>query len=148
VPARKGLRQTGVNRTRRSAVHQDGLPGPRPRQSGLTADAQALNQVLVSFRVPALEIFQEASTHGHHHQQTAPGVVILLIRLEMVPKLEDALAQNCNLNLWRTDIGGVNPILRYDVLLRGRRQCHARKNTPRLTLISFYRSQDTTKHKG
>ena len=61
-------------------------------------------------------------------------MVILLMSLEVLRELQDALAEYRYLNLWRTCVGLVNPVLRYDLRLLLVRQCHSRKDTPRLNL--------------
>jgi hypothetical protein len=62
-------------------------PGRFARDLGLTANAQALNQVLVSFRVPAFQVLQETPASSHHRQQTAPRMMILFVRFEMFRQL-------------------------------------------------------------
>ena len=67
-------------------------------------------------------------------------MVILLMSLEVLRELQDALAENCHLNFRRTCVGLVNPVLRYNLRLLFVRQCHSRKDTPRLNLylLLFY----------
>ena len=105
--------------------------------SNLTTDAQALNQVLVPFRVTAFQVFQEAASASHHGKKPPPGMMIFGVGLEMVLELFDALAEDGYLNLWRTGVGFVNAELRYYLLFGIGRQGHARIDTPRLNLISF-----------
>ena len=76
----------------------------------LTADAQAQNQVLVSFRVTAFQVFQKAAAPCDHRQQSPAGMMILAVRLEMILELQNTLTQDCYLHFWRTGIGFVNPI--------------------------------------
>jgi hypothetical protein len=115
------------------AAHQGGLPEPEH----LTADAQALNQALVSFRVTALQVFQQAAPARDHDQQSPAGMMVLAMQLEMILKLQNTLAQDCYLDLWRTGVGFVNPVLRNYFKLGISRQCHSRIDTPRLFLIPF-----------
>ena len=61
-------------------------------------------------------------------------MVILLVSFKMLRELQDALAEYRYLNLWRTRIGLVNPVFCYDLQLLFVRQCHSRKDTPRLNL--------------
>jgi hypothetical protein len=107
--------------TEGSAAHQGGLPEP----GHLTANTQALNQVLVSFRVTAFQVFQKATPPGNHRQQSTAGMMVLAMRLEMILKLLDALAEDGYLNFRRTDVGFVNSILRNYLLFGIGRQCHA-----------------------
>ena len=61
-------------------------------------------------------------------------MVILLVCLEMLRELQDALAENRYLNFWRTCVSLVDLVLSYDLRLLFVRQCHSRKDTPRLNL--------------
>src|SRR5579871_6256395 len=115
------------------AAHRGGLPEPEH----LTTDAQALNQVLVSFRIPALQIFQKTPAARHHRQQSPAGMMVLAMGSEMIHQLHNTLAEDRNLTFWRTRVGFVNSILRNYMLLGLGRQCHSRIDTPRLSLISF-----------
>ena len=103
----------------------------KPR--ALTADAQALNQGFVPFRVTAFQVFQEAPPPGDHRQQPPAGMMIFLMGLEMVRELLNSLAQDRYLNFWRTGVGFVNSILGNYLLLGIGRQGHARIDTPRLS---------------
>jgi len=115
------------------AAHQGGLPV----REHLTADAQAQNQVLVSFRVTAFQVFQKAAASRDHRQQSPAGMMIFAVCLEMILELQNTLAQDCYLHFWRTGIGFVNPICCNCLLFCVRRQSHARIDTPRLFLIFF-----------
>jgi hypothetical protein len=116
-----------------SAAHQGGNLIGR-----LTTDAQTLNQGFVPFRVTAFQVFQKAAPACDHRQQSPAGMMILLVRLEMVRELFNAMAEDRYLNFWRTGIRLVNSELCYNFLLDIRRHCHARIDTPRLFLISFF----------
>ena len=72
-------------------------------------------------------------------------MVIFAVRLEVILKLQNTLAQDCNLDFWRPGIGFVNSVLRYDLLFCVCRQCHSRKDTPRLDLIAFVPYKDNTR---
>jgi hypothetical protein len=123
------------------AAHRGGLPEP----GYLTADAQALNQVLVPFRITAFQVFQQAPPARDHRQQSPAGMMVFAMQLEMILELQDTLAQDSYLDFWRTGIGFVNPVRCNYLLFRIRRQCHSRKDTPRLNLISFVPFKDSTK---
>ena len=60
--------------------------------------------------------------------------MIFAVRLEMILELQNSLAQNRYLDLWRTGIGFVDPIISNNFFLSFSRQCHSRKDTPRLNL--------------
>lgn len=116
-----------------SAAHRGGLPVPEH----LTADAQALNQVLVSFRVTAFQVFQKAAAPRDHRQQSPAGMMIFAVRLEMILELQNALTQDRDLYFWRTGIRFVNSVRCNYLLLGIGCQGHSRIDTPRLNLISF-----------
>ncbi len=103
----------------------------------LTADAQAGNQVLVPFRVTALQVFQQAAPTRDHGQQSPAGMMIFAVRLEMILKLHNALTQDRYLNFWRTGIRLVNSVRGNYLLLGIGFQRHSRIDTPRLNLIFF-----------
>ncbi len=56
----------------------------------LATQAQALDQCLVTRGIFLLEIAEQAATLVDHHQQTAAGVMILLVHLEMLGQVVDA----------------------------------------------------------
>ena len=62
-------------------------------------NTQALNQILVSFRITASQIFQQAAPASNHQQQSTAGMMVLFMRLEMFAELQNTLAQDSNLNL-------------------------------------------------
>lgn len=64
--------------------------------------------------------------------------MILAMRLEMIRELLNALAEDRYLNFWRTGVGLMDSVFCYRLLFRIGRQCHARIDTPRLVLISFF----------
>ena len=117
-----------------SAAHRGGLP----ELEHLTADAQALNQVLVPFRITAFQVFQKAAAPGDHRQQSPAGMMIFAVHLEMILELQNTLAQDGYLYFWRTGVGIVDSKLRDRLCLRISRQCHSRIDTPRLFLIFLY----------
>ena len=107
-----------------SAAHRGGLP----ELEHLTTDAQALNQVLVPFRITAFQVFQQAPAACDHRQQSPAGMMVFAMQLEMILQLQNALAQNRYLDFWRTGVGLMDPILVDYLRLRarfGRRQCHS-----------------------
>ncbi len=65
----------------------DAHQGALPVILALTANTQALNQILVSFRIAASQIFQQATPASNHQQQPAAGMMVLFMRLEMLCEL-------------------------------------------------------------
>ena len=79
------------------------------------ADAQARNQSLITLRTTAAEITQQATATLHHQQQTSARMMILLVRLEVLRKLENPSAQDSNLNFWRAGVRLMDPELRNNI---------------------------------
>jgi hypothetical protein len=100
----------------------------------LAADAQTLNQSFVAFWTAILQILQQPSAARHHHEQTALRVMILFVPLEMLRQLQNALTQKSYLDLWRTGIRLMYPVLRNYFGFLFNCQSHARNDTPRLYL--------------
>jgi len=76
----------------------------------LATKSKTLNDLLVPrlFRRP--QIFQQAATTTNQLQQASAGMMILLVCLEMIRQVRDALGEKSDLNLWRTRVtfmGGV-----------------------------------------
>src|ERR1700730_5595113 len=71
-------------------------------------------------------------------------MMILAMHLEMIHELQNTLAKDRYLNLWRTGVGLVSPVFCDYFVFGIGRQCHARIDTPRLVLISFFLLQHST----
>ena len=65
----------------------------------LLADAEFLDYVLVALGIVVLEVVEQAATLADHHQETAAGGVILLVRLKMIRQLTDSFTEHRNLDL-------------------------------------------------
>jgi hypothetical protein len=74
--------------------------------------------------------------------------MVLGVRFEMHRQLIDALAQDCDLNLWRAGVRFVDPELGYRFALCFARQCHLGIDTPRLFLTVYFSSKNTTAGRG
>src|ERR1700730_13479886 len=75
-------------------------------------------------------------------------MMILAMRLEMIHELQNTLAEDRYLNLWRTGVGLVGSVFCYYFVFGIGRQGHARIDTPRLVLISFFLLQHSTRAKS
>ena len=64
--------------------------------------------------------------------------MILAMHLEMIHELQNTLAEDRYLNLWRASVGLVGSIFCDYFVFGIGRQGHARIDTPRLVLISFF----------
>ena len=65
----------------------------------LAADSKTLDESPVALWIAIFQIFQQLATPRDHRQQTTPGVMIFLVRLEMLSQLQNTLAQKGNLYL-------------------------------------------------
>lgn len=70
----------------------------------LLADSKFLNNALVTLSVVLLQIIEQAAALAHHHQQTAPGGMVLFVRLEVLGQATDPFAQYGNLDFRATCI--------------------------------------------
>src|ERR1700751_788253 len=59
----------------------------------LLADGEFLDDALITLGIVLLEIVQQATPLADQHKQAAPRPVILLVRLEVLRQLTNALAQ-------------------------------------------------------
>lgn len=64
----------------------------------LLTDSKFLDDVFISIGIVRLQIVQQATPLADHHEQTPPGGVVLLVRLEVLGQITDPLTQNCNLD--------------------------------------------------
>jgi|SRR5579862_2523678 len=76
----------------------------------LLADAEFLDDALVTLGIVLLQIVQQTTSLADQHKQAAPRPVVFLVRLEVLRQLTDALAQQRDLDLWATGIGSVRRI--------------------------------------
>ncbi len=81
----------------------------------LLADAQLRDDGLVALGVVLLQIVQQTTPLADHHQKTAAGRMVLLVRAEMICELPDPFTQNRNLNFRATRIIRVGGVLRDDI---------------------------------
>ena len=83
----------------------------------LLPDAESCNDSSVTFNVNFLEVVEQTTTLTDHLQQTTTGMVILLVGLEVLGEVADALRQQSNLNLGGTGIALVESVLSDDFIL-------------------------------
>src|ERR1044071_4048670 len=84
------------------------------------------------------QIRQKPTPLGHHDQESSPGGMVLLVRLEMLRQLRDTRAQQSNLNFWRSGIGLMRLIPCENLPLYFYRQRHSRVTAPCLLFISIW----------
>src|SRR5436309_9667816 len=72
--------------------------------------------------------------------------MVLLVRLEMLRQLRETLAQQSNLNFWRSSVGFMSLMIGKNLPFDLYRQCHSRVAAPCLLLSRCrYRNQNSIK---
>jgi len=71
------------------------------------AKFELLSDRLIAAEVGALQVIEQAAALADHHQQTATGAVILLVALQMLGQVVDALRQQGDLHVGGTRVLGV-----------------------------------------
>src|SRR6266536_2103907 len=102
-----GLRRAPSANSRASIVRASTA---RAGTAPLAADTEFLQDRLVALRTMVFKVRQKSTPLGHHDQESSPGGMVLLVRLEMLRQLRDAFAQQSNLYFWRSGIGFVGLI--------------------------------------
>ena len=103
---------TAVSHEMTASSGPGGLTPGCCRQNRLAADTQTLNQGLVPLRITALQVVQQPAATRAPSTTAPPGVVVLLVGLEMLRQLKNPLTQDGYLNFWRTGVRLVNLVLR------------------------------------
>src|ERR1039457_4423725 len=70
----------------------------------LLADTEFADHVAVAIGIVRLQVIQQAAALADQLQQSAPGSVILLVRLEVLGQFSDTRTQNRDLDLRRTGV--------------------------------------------
>jgi len=79
--------------------------------NGLLTDAEFLNDGFVAFGIRLPQVVEQAATLAHHHEKTAPGGMVLLMRLEMLRQFANPRAQDGDLDFRRTGIVIGSPVI-------------------------------------
>src|SRR5690349_18968438 len=98
-------------------------PVTPPRQVS-PAQTEALDQRAVAVDVHLGQVVQQTAATADHQQKTTAGVVVVLVLLEVLREVGDALAQQGDLRLGRAGVAVVQTVLTEDGLLLLRGQCH------------------------
>src|SRR5690606_34609043 len=91
--------------------------GPRADSCDSAAQAEALDERAVAGDVDVLEVAEEATALTDEQQQATTGVVVVLVRLEVLREVLDALRQERDLDLGGTGVARVRGVLVDDRLL-------------------------------
>ncbi|CCV03230.1 hypothetical protein MESS2_1030087 [Mesorhizobium metallidurans STM 2683] len=81
-----------------------GLSWESPPANSSTAQTELLDQRLIARVILALEIIKQAAALGDESEQTTAGMVILLVVLEMIGQVLDALGKDGHLDFRRPGI--------------------------------------------
>ena len=76
----------------------------------LLSDSKLCNAGTITLDVLAHEVVQKTAALTDHKEKTLTAVVVLLVNLQMLGELADALCENCNLNLRRACVGFVSAV--------------------------------------
>src|SRR5918911_1531807 len=88
------------------------------------ANAEAFDQRLVAALVPRLQIVEERAALAHELEKATARVVVLLVGLEVLGEIDDALGQNGDLHLGRTRVARLGAVFRNERLLAFCRNRH------------------------
>ena len=84
----------------------------------LATEFQGADQFVILLDVPAFEVIEQAASLRDHLEQSAPRVVVFLVRFEMLGELIDALREQRDLHLRRPGVAPVRLIRGDDLFLR------------------------------
>ena len=90
----------------------------------LLSEAQLINHHPITIDLVLFEVVQKPSPLSHQFEQASPGVMIPFVGLEMFGQISDPLAEQGDLNLWRSRVLLVAFKLLDDVFLFLLNQCH------------------------
>src|ERR1700716_700983 len=88
------------------------------------AEAEALDQGPVARNVDRGQVLQQPAATADQQQETPPGVVVVLVHLEVLGQVADPLGQQRNLRLGGTGVTLVDPVGVQDRLLLCGVECH------------------------
>ena len=83
----------------------------------LSSKTELSDQCSVSFDILFLQVFEQASSCTDHLQQPAAGMMVLLMRLQMLIQVIDARRQQCDLHFRRTGIALMRCLVRHNCAL-------------------------------
>ena len=84
----------------------------------LATQAEAADQFVVLLDVPAFEVIEQAASLRDHLEQSAPRVVVFLVRFEVLGELVNACSEQRDLHLRRPRVALVRLVRRNDLFLR------------------------------
>jgi hypothetical protein len=84
---------------------------PRVGVIGLVTETQLLDELAIRLDVRSPQIIQQSAALAYHFQEATATVMVLAMLAEMIREVIDALGQYRNLDLRRTGIAFVRPVL-------------------------------------
>ena len=106
----------------------------------LSTQAESLDQIAVARGVLALEVIQQLAALVYHADQTAAGVVVMLVRLEVPLQLLNIRGQQCYLYFRGTGVAFTYLVLFYDLCFRSAFKAmliSSYVNLPRVAYLPF-----------
>src|SRR3954462_10129023 len=116
APPTRRMNRAGTRNGPRSWI------GPWPSVS--PAQAEPLDQRAVTRDVGALQVLQQPAALTDEDQQTPTAVVVVLVGLEVLGEVLDALREHRDLDLRGTGVALVRGVLGHDALLGGTVEGH------------------------
>src|SRR5712664_2287404 len=117
--------QLGYVRLRRGPGRAGRVVGRSNRNPRSLSNSEFFRDDSVAFRVLLAQVFEQAPALADQHQETAAGVMVLLVSLEVVGETVDPFGEERDLHLGRAGVALVHLELLDQALLLVRGQPHA-----------------------
>ena len=95
-----------------------------PAGLALATQAEFSDQLPITLQIPLLKVVEEAASLADQLEQSAAGVMVFLVRPEVLGQLLDPPREKRDLDLGRPGIRAVAAVRADDLLLRFLRQRH------------------------
>ena len=95
------FKTAGRKRNPPAALKATWVPGTR---EGLFAQVQPSDQRAVTLNISLLQVLQHVAAAADHQQQTAVGMVVVLVELQVLVQVVDPLGQQSDLHFGRTGV--------------------------------------------
>ena len=82
------------------------------RFATLSTQSQTIHYLVIALDVRAFKVIEQASSLRDHLKQTAPRMVVFLVKLKMLSKFVNPLAEQSDLHLGRSGVCVVHPEFR------------------------------------
>src|SRR5690349_6505027 len=98
-------------------MREGAAPRMGNRSSRSAAEAEALDDGAVALDLRLLEVVEQPAALADEQQQATTAVVVVLVRLEVLGEVRDAVAEQRDLDLGRTGVALGDGVLGDDLLL-------------------------------